>query len=63
MAYQHRWPPVLHILTLVRVPGKDHSHRGFNCGVVEDSHSTVTWEEPWGVVIHILNVESHLCLA
>lgn len=63
MAERWEWPLVLHRLTLVRVPGKYHSHRGLNCGVVKDSHSTVAGEEPWGIVIHVLHVESHICLA
>lgn len=58
-----KWPPLVLFLTLVRIPGQYHRHRGLNCGVVKDSHSTVAGEEPGGVVIHILHVEGHVCLA
>lgn len=58
-----KWPPTLLFLTLVWVPGQYHRNGGLHRGVVEDCHSTVAGEEPGGVVIHILHVKGHICLA
>ena len=55
-----KWLP---ILTLVWIPSQYHRHGGLNRGVVKDSHSTVAGEEAWGIVIHVLHMDRHICLA